>query len=157
MGFYQEKSINHGILRLINSFLYSRQEKTAIACNVLKIFSAFINYGPTFIDYIAGEIPEALVKILYEENSNKNVIKICLKVANHLVSCSHIDIQSVSSKFVRCGICEAIMFIMEIHPHDEEMIRKLLSIIGNIVLEGENIPRFITAGLLNALVAVLIF
>jgi hypothetical protein len=65
----QDKSIDCGISRLIDSFIYSRKRKTSVACNVLKIISRFIIQDNSDSDnednfQNALNIPKALVKVL---------------------------------------------------------------------------------------------
>jgi hypothetical protein len=158
----QEIAIDHGVLRLINSFLYSRREKNIVVCNTLKIISAFIFTEMSPEDNViaftrARDIPKALVKILTEENGDGDVITICLLLADGLATCcenSDMDIQSVCRTFVRWGIAEALMHIMKIYRSDGDKTRDALIVIHHVLLHFENVQRFIDAGLLETLVDV---
>lgn len=154
----QERTIDHGILRLINSCLYSQKAKNAIAYNFLKIINSLINANVNaeynLIDFSdARNIPEALVKILVEENGDEDVIKLCVSVTYKLVMCDNyrMDNISICSNLMDQGIFEALMLIMESHP---SVIEDMLLIISQIVLYKRNIPRLVTAGLLTTLVGI---
>jgi hypothetical protein len=66
----QDKAIDHGISRLIYSFLYSPQGKCAIMCDALSIMSTFVNDDSPVKNIIyclkAPYIPKAFVNILIE-------------------------------------------------------------------------------------------
>jgi hypothetical protein len=151
----QEITVDHGILRLINSYLYSRKAKNTIAYNILKMISAFIAFNPPTVspeDNVvslskAVMIDSALVNILKDENYDYDVTKICLDVLYTLVS--HINHHMEKKKvicgsFVAFGICEALM----LHVGDFE--QEVLDIVFYIALY-DDIPTLIAAGLVNAL------
>jgi hypothetical protein len=60
----------------------------------------------------------------------------------------------VRRNFVTCGICEAVIPILGIYAFDEDRTDKIILLINYISSYPNNIPRLITAGLLEALVQV---
>lgn len=80
----QDRLFNFGVSRLIHSFLYSRMGKTDIACNFLKIFSAFLSQDGSNGSNensleTAADITDALIKTLIEE-INADVIEMSLEI-----------------------------------------------------------------------------
>jgi hypothetical protein len=147
----QKKEIDHGILRLINSFLYSRKVKTSINLSALTIIDVltdteYCDEKNLFHFANAPNIPKALVQILIEENENTDIVNVCLIIL--------ILFTLVRRNFVICGICEAIMPILRIYAFDKDKIDNLILLILHISDYPRNIPRLITAGLLEALVQI---
>jgi hypothetical protein len=167
----QDCQVDDDILRLINSFLYSRKGKTAIACNVLKIVSAFISDdicgGTNTLNILDSPMIPALVLILLNEIENTHVIGDCLSVIKALVDFEHEgenendgdefierEMSFFCMNFERCGICEALITIIDVYILDNIMIRNVLYIIDIIINRGERIDKFVSAGLFNALVRI---
>jgi hypothetical protein len=154
----QEIAVDHGILRLVNSFLYSRKAKINTVHNIFKIISAFVNYDTRSYHgglVCAKDIPKALIEVLIEENGNEDITKICLDIFHKLVDSYHfrkIDLSSMSYS----ELPETFIHIMDIYSCNRDMIQNILSVITHIVADNENIPRFVSPGLLGALVAVFI-
>lgn len=104
----QEITLDHGILRLINSYLYSRKAKNTIAYSILKTISAFIAFNPLIVSpkddvvylpkVLTGQ--SALANILKDENHDYDVTKICLDIAYTLVS--HINHHMEKKLFAEC-------------------------------------------------------
>jgi hypothetical protein len=94
----QAKTIDHGILRWINSFLYSQKEKNNIVLNAIRIMYTLFN----------DEYCKSLMSTL-------NTIRMY-------------------------------------NQYDANKINDSLIIISSICCNEENIPRFITAGLVMAMV-----
>jgi hypothetical protein len=152
----QDKSIDFGIARLIDSFLYSRKGKTDIARNVLKILTVFIDQEQGNEDFILNarsNIPKALIKTLIEEK-DADIIKMSLELWIGLDQDVH-DFNSMCSG--QEGICEALICIMKTHPSDRNKMFNVIYIILGIVCHSGHdsyIEEFITLGLLNSLVEV---
>jgi hypothetical protein len=155
----QTKAIDHGILRLINSGLYSRNEKTSIAYNVLKIISSFITEGEYGYRWNFDKftlIPEtfrALSKILIEEIDDEDVLKICFYIVyNDMETAGNAaDLELDCYNFVEEGICGALVLIIDYYLPDVALIEDVMYVIHCIVGFEEHIQDFIDAGLLNAL------
>jgi hypothetical protein len=159
----QEKTKNHDIPRLINSFLYSRKGETAIVISILDMIKAFIDvevFNNVNCETYSNvpSLPGALVTILVKEKGNPGVIGVCLDVANSLFNCTKGDYREICRNFVRYGICEALVSIAEIYILDTAKMEDILGLISIIIVEdwGSHIERFITAGLLTVLVLVLV-
>jgi hypothetical protein len=156
----QEKEIDHGILRLINSFPYSRKDKNGIFYIALETIYELLDEElcaeENLIHFAnAPNVPKALVKLLIDEKENTEIINVRLALVSILVTLdnSEIDIQIVNRSLVTCGICEAVVHFMEIPTIDEDKIHSAIQII-NYIIDFESISRFITAGLLEALMHV---
>jgi hypothetical protein len=152
----QEKAIDQDITRLINSFLYSRNEITAITSTAQRIIFLLINNksSPEVNEFNfrrSTSIPIALVKILIEERGNPEFIQICLILSYKLVSQGYRDL---ISDFIECGICEALLPLIDIYISDTDKINKILCIILCIIQAPSSIPTLINAGLLKALVQI---
>jgi hypothetical protein len=156
----QKNTIPLGILRLINSFLYSRKEKTNIACNALRIISALIDEeispkGNRVHFTEAPNIPKAIVQFLIEEKGNNDVVELCLHLAYALVTLPDVDnVRTVRSNFLECGIHEALILIVGMYTSNCKKISYAIYIIYLIVQDKENIPVLLSPGLLKALVQV---
>jgi hypothetical protein len=155
----QNRSIDLGISRLIDSFLSSRKGKTSVVCNVLKIIYPFIapesiSEYDNVVNYSkAPKIPNAMVKILIEEKGNTDIIDICLELFSNLYEPIHTEKLSrdLTTRFTNCGICETLISVMELYLFDEKKMNNILEIIIDNPFWGRNISRFIEAGLLKAL------
>jgi hypothetical protein len=155
-----KKTIPCGILRLINSFLYSRKEKIIVAYNALEIISAFIDEEVSpkqnLVNFTeAPNIPKAIVKFLIEEKANNDVVELCLHLAYALVTLPNInDVRTVRKNFLKCGICKALMLIIDMYTSNNKIMKYAIYIIYLIIQDKENIPAMITKELLIALVQV---
>jgi hypothetical protein len=161
----QEKAIDQDITRLINSFLYSRNEITAITSTAQRIIYLLINDkgSPEVNEFNFREsrkIPIVLVKILEEERRNPDFIEICLLLSYMLISQGYYasslsyDVRLRISDFIQCGICEALLPLIDIYISDADKINEILYTILCIIQVPSSIPRLITAGLLKALVQI---
>mmetsp|Transcript_15346 Transcript_15346/g.14719 ORF Transcript_15346/g.14719 Transcript_15346/m.14719 type:complete len:404 (-) Transcript_15346:322-1533(-) len=156
----QKKIIPCDILRLINSFLYSRKKKNIIACNALRIISALVDEeispkGNIIHFTEAPHIPKAIVQFLIEEKGNNDVVELCLHLAYALVTLPDVDnAPAVRSNFLACGIHEALISIVEMYTSNYKKISYAIYIIYLIVQDKENIPVLISSGVLKALVQV---
>lgn len=91
IGKNQEKEIDHGLSRLINSFLCSQKEKQIIICSVLELMTNFTSFNDsdcyTMSNILnAPNISKALVKILLEEKMNDKITGYCLKILNEIIT-----------------------------------------------------------------------
>jgi hypothetical protein len=91
IGKNQEKEIDHGLSRLINSFLCSQKEKEIIISSVLKLMCHFTQFNDSNFDNMsnildAPNVSKALVKILIEEKTNNKITGYCLKFLNEIVT-----------------------------------------------------------------------
>jgi hypothetical protein len=94
-----------------------------------------------------------LVKVLIEENSNKEIIKISLDIFYRLPKSNFFHGIDLA---IPCynGICEALILILKTYGTDRDIVQNVFFLINHIVTLDRNIPIFITAGLLETLVAV---
>jgi hypothetical protein len=146
----QDKSVDCGISRLIDSFIYSRKRKTNVACNVLKIISSYIVHDNSDNDnednfQNARNAPKALVKVLIEEK-DENIIDMCLNLLIRL------DSRDDYLSMIAFGICEALMYIMKTFPLDQNKMDNVLDIIYEIIYYGDHIEIFVSLGLIHSLV-----
>jgi hypothetical protein len=152
----QNKTIDQGISRLINSFLYSRKEEIKIVGNVMNIIyiSTYKRNGIRNCIHLsqAESIPKALVSILVNGIEHSSIIFACFAVLQSLFKSLNKsnDFDDLYSSFEDCGICEALMTIMKVYKNDNDIIRDVLWIIHCVVDNGE--PYIVEAGLLKALV-----
>jgi hypothetical protein len=159
----QEKAIDQDIIRLINSFLYSRNEKTAITSTTQRIVFLLINNkgSPEVNEFNfrkSTKIPMALVKILIEERGNPDFIYFCLILSEMLVA-NYVFLSSLNdhlciSNFIQCGVCEALLPLIDIYISDNDKLEGILWIIKCIIDVESGILRLITAGILKALVQI---
>lgn len=166
----QDRVVDCDISRLINSFLYSREGKTSIARNILKIIYSFCEekyrrQTSTLRLSHSRKIPEALVKVLIEEKRNEDVIDLCLNIVHTLVM-PMFNHQELAFCLVEHGICEALITVIDIYSFNEEIVNKVLRITQFIVKKNHrktlfgddwnqtwvNLERFISAGLLEGIV-----
>jgi hypothetical protein len=110
----QKIAVDHGVLRLINSFLYSRKEKRKIFCNVLEIIKGFANDEVGSSDNttnfcLSEKVPEALIKILVEENGD-DVIEIGLEIV-FISSLNYFGEFENISILIDAGLLEALVKI----------------------------------------------
>jgi hypothetical protein len=120
----QDIVVDHSILRLINSCLYSQKAKNSIAYNVLKTIHILIKDDrreENVIDFThTRDIPKALVKILLEVHGEKDVIILCLVIAHILVASE--DDWEVCMNFMEYGICGALKLVMKKYVSDEKIL-----------------------------------
>jgi hypothetical protein len=146
----QDREIDHGISRLINSFLCSRKEKENIICNVLELLCNLteqlddINNRQSILD-----VPnKALVQVLSEENVNDKIINYSITflaaVASYdsgrdaeVESMTEESYQIVRVDLVRFGIREVLM---PIFTSTNLGLIEVLNIIDFINQYPENIP-----------------
>jgi hypothetical protein len=166
----REWNIDRGILRLINAFIYSRNGDTTIRLNALEIIHAlieeteqrFFDENDENIDHFLNSlnVSEALVKTLIKEKENTDVVEICLEIIDHHRVCDRDEGNTSFSqlRFVSCGICEALIYIMGIYASEDDY-KKMVNVFFIIQYITDNpeqgtecIVRFITTGLLEALV-----
>jgi hypothetical protein len=87
-----------------------------------------------------------------EEIDDEDVIKTCFRLVYDDITHNEADLESECSNYVREGVCEALILIIDRYPINRELIEDVLFIIHLIVGFEEHIPRFMTADLLKALV-----
>lgn len=141
----QDKVIDHGISRLINSYLYSKKGKTSIAYNLLKILSALVLKDSTSVNSyylsIVPNIPQALINILCEEKENADIIEICLALVYRnfsfhreiLSENSYENITVLGENYIRCGICKALIPIIDMYMSHVSKLKNALEIISCII------------------------
>jgi hypothetical protein len=151
----QDKAIDLGISRLINSFLYSRKGKTEIAWNVLNIiltlkdeedFSSRMN-SISKSPFIA----RALVQTLNQEKDDTHVVNVCLEIARIMITAEsgHFLCHTIGYE-----ICPALIMIIDMYLNDEEKMNNVLLLIYDIIFYRETIPLFKTTDLFRALVQI---
>jgi hypothetical protein len=166
----QKTAVDHGVSRLINSYLHSWKGKSRIDSNVMNILSALVSgeNSPEMncIHFSsAPNIPKALVLMLSEEKGNTDIIEICLQLGYRLVTVEPLgvneslsdyglDVRVVRSNFIKCGICEVIFPVMQHYITEQWKIENALYIIHSIINRKSFISRFVSAGLLHTLVPV---
>jgi hypothetical protein len=150
----QETSIDFGIARFIDSFLYSRKGKTDIDRNVLKILTAFIDQEQgnreDFFRGSTSKIPKALIKTLIEEK-DADIIKMSLLLCSSLDQKVH-DFNSMCRE--QEGLCEALICIMKTYPSDRDDMINVIDVICGIFRHDDYVEEFVALGLLNSLVEV---
>jgi hypothetical protein len=169
----QEKEIDHGISRLINSYLCTQKDKDVVICNALKLMWSYTdehfvksrclyesNSGNMInINILAApNMFKALVKIISEERMNDTIMEYCLHFLSSLLSYNSIEqpgtteasLQIVRVDLVRFGICELLIPLLG----GSRYVIKALTITHFISKCPEYIPRFITMGLLPILVQI---
>lgn len=109
----------------------------------------------------APNIPKALVKTFIENKGNESLIDILHGAIAHRSTNQESDIeeslQVVRRDFVNCGICEVIMsFVKNVLNSNTQMtiihVSHTFGIISFLIDNPENIPSFISAGLMEVLV-----
>jgi hypothetical protein len=170
----QDKAIDHGISRLINSFLYSPQGKCGMICDALNIMSTFVNIDSPVKNIIrclkAPFIPKAFVNILTEFKDHIEPIGVCLELIGALLTSENDELVEelmelepesdglhiLCSGLVNSGICEALVTIMQKYSYNEHMRDKVINLILHIVRQRDYISyrsfkKFLRAGLMRAL------
>jgi hypothetical protein len=153
----QNTAIDNGISRLIDSFLYSRKGKTAIAYNVLQIISSVIvnqNNDDNIENFsYSASIPKALIKTIIEEKENADVIEMCLKLLRkYQLNQGPCYDSAKYTDFIGNGICEALMFIMKTYTYDFDKMKIMIQTLLDITDNRHHIERFVGLGLVDSLV-----
>jgi hypothetical protein len=166
----QEREIDHGLLRTINGFVCSVEEKNTLTCRLLQIMQYLSEEGASDVNTLnilnAPNVSKVLIKILTEEKKNKEIIIRCHDLIHQMITNNFEEyvtrdyqqsVEIAQKKFLKYEIIEALMSSVEpfLSIYGNSLIGgNVLDIFSYLAEDYNNIPRLKTAGLLKVLIQV---